>query len=68
MMSRISPAKQIADEHYRISTTDVDAVSEFIREKHIDGVFVGFVDLLLPYYAEICQKYRTAVLWDKSPI
>lgn len=51
-----SPAKQIADEHYRISTTDVDAVSEFIREKHIDGVFVGFVDLLLPYYAEICQN------------
>ena len=51
-----SPAKQIADEHFMVSATDVDAVVELIKQEHIDGVLVGFNDMLLPYYAEICQK------------
>ena len=51
-----SPAKQIADEHFLISATDVEAVVQLIREEHIEGVLVGFNDMLLPYYAEICQK------------
>ena len=51
-----SPAKQIADEAIEVSVTDVDAVVKVIREQHIDGVFVGFNDMLLPFYAEICRK------------
>ena len=51
-----SPAKAIADASYQISTTDVDAVVSLIREEHYDGVITGFVDVLLPYYAEICEK------------
>lgn len=51
-----SPGKQICDEHYMVSCTDVDAVVELIKEKKIDGVLVGFNDMLLPYYADICQK------------
>lgn len=51
-----SPAKQIADEHFLVSTTDVDAVVELIKAKQIEGVMVGFSDMLLPYYAEICDK------------
>lgn len=51
-----SPGKLICDEHYMVSCTDVDAVAELIREKNIDGVLVGFNDMLLPYYAEICEK------------
>lgn len=51
-----SPGKQIADEHFEISVTDVDAVVELIRREKIDGVIVGFNDMLLPYYADICRK------------
>lgn len=51
-----SPGKLICDEHYMVSCTDVDAVVDLIKQKHIDGVLVGFNDMLLPYYAEICEK------------
>ena len=51
-----SPGKQIADEAVDLSVTDVDAVVSFIKGNRIDGVFVGFNDMLLPFYAEICQR------------
>ena len=51
-----SPGKQIADESYEVSAIDVDAVVNLIHDKHIDGVITGFADLLLPCYAEICEK------------
>jgi len=51
-----SPGKQIADEAADLSVIDVDAVVEYIKKHAIDGVFVGFNDMLLPYYAEICEK------------
>ena len=51
-----SPGKQIADEAANLSVIDVDAVVAYIKEHDIDGVFVGFNDMLLPYYAEICEK------------
>lgn len=52
----LSPAKVIADKALDLNITDVDAVVNAIMVEHIDGVFVGFNDMLLPYYAEICQK------------
>ena len=51
-----SPAKAIADKAIEVSVTDVDAVVKVILEEHVDGVFVGFNDMLLPFYADICQK------------
>ena len=51
-----SPAKSLADQHSEVSITDVDAVVKLIHKEHIDGVIVGFNDMLLPYYAEICRK------------
>ena len=54
--SEKSPAKQIANEALEVSVTDVDAVAQVIKDLHIDGVFVGFNDMLLPFYAEICKK------------
>lgn len=51
-----SPGKQIADEHYETSVTDVDTVVSLIKKAKFDGVIVGFNDMLLPYYAEICSK------------
>lgn len=51
----LSPGKQISNEAYDISTTDVHAVANLIKEKHFDGVITGFSDMLLPYYAKICD-------------
>lgn len=51
-----SPGKQIANEAVNLSVTDVDAVVDYVKSNDINGVFVGFNDMLLPYYAEICDK------------
>lgn len=51
-----SPGKQIADEAVDLSVIDVDAVVDYVKNNAIDGVFVGFNDMLLPYYAAICQR------------
>ena len=51
-----SPGKQIADEAIDLCVVDVDAVVNYVKNNSIDGVFVGFNDMLLPYYAEICEK------------
>ena len=51
-----SPGKQIADEAVDLSVTDVDAVVSYVKSHNIDGVFVGFNDMLLPFYADICKK------------
>ena len=51
-----SPGKQIADEAVDLSVIDVDAVVNYVKNHNIDGIFVGFNDMLLPYYAEICKK------------
>lgn len=51
-----SPAKALADEHYVVSTTDVEAVVRFVKEKKIDGILMGYADSILPYFAEICEK------------
>ncbi|MDE7104436.1 MAG: ATP-grasp domain-containing protein [Ruminococcus sp.] len=51
-----SPAKQIADEACFVSTSDLDAMENLIREKHIDGIVTGFTDSVLPYYADICER------------
>ena len=51
-----SPAKRIADKAIEVSVTDVDAVVSVIKEESVDGVIVGFNDMLLPFYADICKK------------
>jgi len=53
-----SPGKVIANQHYEISIIDVDAVVALIQREKYDGVLVGFNDMLLPYYAEICRKAK----------
>lgn len=51
-----SPAKKIADGSFMVSATDVDAVVELCRREHMDGVFTGYLDLLLPYCQKVCEK------------
>ena len=51
-----SPGKQIADAAHNVSTIDIDAMVSLIKKERYDGIFCGFVDMLLPYYAKICEK------------
>lgn len=51
-----SPAKKYADKAFMVSTLDIDAVVELCQKEKIDGIITGFVDLLLPAYAEICKR------------
>lgn len=48
-----SPAKQIADKAFTVSTADVDAIVKLIRDEKVDGVITGFTDSVLPYYATL---------------
>lgn len=51
-----SPAKKITDEAWDVDFSDVDCMVELIRKNHVDGIFVGWTDSHLPYYAQICEK------------
>lgn len=53
---RVSPAKAIADEIWNIDFSDINLMVERIRECHVDGIFVGWTDSHLQYYADICLK------------
>lgn len=50
-----SPCKELADKSFMISAIDVEAVAQLIKDEKIDGVIVGYADVLLPYYVEICN-------------
>lgn len=51
-----SPCKAIADKAFMVDATDVDAVAALCKKEKIDGIITGYVDMLLPYYAQICEK------------
>lgn len=51
-----SPSKQVADEAVDIDISNIDAMVALIKEKSIDGIFVGWTDSHLPFYADICEK------------
>lgn len=51
-----SPAKAIADEAWTEDFSNTERIGTLIRERHVDGIFVGWTDSHLPYYAAICQQ------------
>lgn len=51
-----SPSKQIADEAVEIDISHIDEMVALIREKSVDGIFVGWTDSHLPFYVDICEK------------
>lgn len=51
-----SPAKIIADEHWEVDFSDIENMVSLIRANQVDGIFVGWTDSHLPYYAQICAK------------
>ena len=51
-----APAKKYADVASMVSATDIDALAELCHNEKVDGVFTGYVDSLLPYYAQLCER------------
>ncbi|MBR5323649.1 MAG: ATP-grasp domain-containing protein [Muribaculaceae bacterium] len=53
-----SPCKAISDKNFIISCTDVDAVCDLIKKENIDGVIMGYADVLMSAYVKICEKAK----------
>lgn len=50
-----SPSKQVADIAIDIDISDTEAMLKLIKDYNIDGIFVGWTDSHLPFYAKICE-------------
>lgn len=66
---------EIADEYYRIDTTDPSVMIPFIKEHNIDGVFMGGSELIISKscdyinqlgYPCYCTKHQWDLLQDKK--
>ena len=49
-------AKRIADEEHLISTTDIDALVAFAKEKNVDGVFSGPAEFNIKNVMKVCER------------
>lgn len=50
-----SPSKQVADVAIDIDISDTAAMVRLIQDYNVDGIFVGWTDSHLPFYAQICE-------------
>lgn len=51
-----SPAKQIADEYWNLSITDIEAIAKKCREERVDGVLSYCIDPAQIPYQQLCEK------------
>lgn len=63
-------AKQIADECAMVSTTDIDGLTELVREKKIDGAFCGPSEFNIRNLIRLCEHaglpcYTTMEQWNR---
>lgn len=61
-----SPAKQIADEHWDISITDVDSIVLKCKKEKIDGVLAYCIDPAQIPYQRICEKLNLPCYGTKN--
>lgn len=50
-----APAKLIADEYWNDSIMDYDALLSKIKERGVDGILTGFIDIALLPYQHLCD-------------
>lgn len=55
---RISPAKDIADEYWDISWSDLDALEAKCRESHIDGIISGYSEFRVENNIKLCHRLQ----------
>lgn len=63
-------AKQIADEHAMVSTTDMEGLATLVREKQINGVFCGPSEFNIQNMIALCEKtglrcYANSETWSR---
>lgn len=51
-----SPCKKYSDKNFLVSATDIDAISKIIEDEKIDGVLMGYADVLMDSYVDICDR------------
>ncbi len=51
-----SPAKQVSDEAWDISWSDIDALEAKCREEHVDGVLAGFSEFRVDCMIQLCDR------------
>ena len=64
-----SPAKEIADESWMISTADLDTLEKMVRLREIDGIFAGIHEFNIKKMIQLCSRldfpcYCTQEQWD----
>ena len=63
-----SPAKKYADEAVLIDATDVDAIVDYCKQKKVDAVTTGFLDVLLESCYEVCKRLSLPFFASKKMI
>ncbi|MEA5028685.1 MAG: ATP-grasp domain-containing protein [Sphaerochaeta associata] len=63
-------AKQEADAHFEVSTTDIDGLMKLVEEEHIDGVFCGPSEFNIRNMIRLCDVsglpcYTTMEQWNR---
>ena len=63
-------AKQEADAHFEVSTTDIDGLKRLVEEEHIDGVFCGPSEFNIRNMIRLCEAsglpcYTTMEQWNR---
>lgn len=61
-----SPAKKIADEHFLISTADLEQLSRLIEEQNVDGILAGISEFNILQAMALSQKYHLPFYCDKK--
>lgn len=64
----LSPAKQLADESWMYSITDVDAIVERCKEEHVDAVLSFCIDPAQKPYQQICENSMFLVMQQRSSL
>lgn len=52
----VSVAKKESDAYRMVSSSDVNALVQLVKEEHIDGVYTQYTDSSLPYCQQVCEK------------
>jgi len=52
----VSVAKREADEYRMVSSSDVDALVQLVKDENIDGVYTQYTDSALPYCQQVCER------------
>ncbi len=51
-----SPSKKVADEHWDISVTDIDALEKKAREEGVTGITCGASEICMTSVRELCKR------------